>query len=145
MKSFFRLICLFLVICMILPINALAAEIPEPRASYFFAAHGAYVEKVSSTELEVWFDVTAVAGMLEVGAETIKVQKSSDRVNWTTVKTYTKDDYPEMTDTNTAGHASHVSYDEAESGYYYRAYINFYARNSSGTGEYPDYTSSIKM
>lgn len=145
MKKFCQLVCVILVIAMIVPTIAVAAENVDARISKYFAGHGAYLEKITSTSFEVWFDVTAVEGMLEVGAKTIKVQRSSDGVNWTTMKTYSKDDYSQMTDTNTAFHADCVTYTGASSGYYYRASVTFYARNSSGTGEYTMYTSSITM
>ncbi len=145
MKRFSQFVCIILVMVMVLPTAVLASVETEPRISQFFVRHGAYLEKISSTSFEVWFDVTAVEGMLELGAKTIKVQRSSDGVNWSTMKTYSKDDYSQMTDTDTAGHADCVTYTGASSGYYYRASVTFYARNSSGTGEYTMYTSSITM
>lgn len=145
MRRFTQLICLILILSTVIYTPVLAVEAANPKASNYFMKHGTYLEKISSTEFEVWFDVTAVSTMLEVGVKTIKVQKSSDGDDWETVKTYSKDDYAQMTDTNTAGHADCVTYDEAEKGYYYRAIVTFYARNSSGRGEYDDATSSIRM
>ena len=145
MKRFSQFVCVILMIVLVLPTVAFASSDMESRISQFFMCHGAYLEKTSSTSFEVWFDVTAVSTMQEIGVKTVKVQRSTDGVNWTTMKTYSKDDYSQMTDTNTVGHVDCVEYTGASSGCYYRAFVTFYAKNSSGIGEYDDYTSSIRM
>lgn len=143
MKSFFRIVCVVLAIIMLVPTTAFASENAEPRASSYFLSHGAYIDEISSTKFEVWFEVTAVKGMAVLGASTIKVQRSLDHDDWETVKTYSMDDYSVMTDTDTAGHSGYVTYTGASSAYYYRAVVTFYAKNSSGIGEYTIATSSI--
>ena len=40
-----------------------------------------------------WYEVTAVKGMDELGASQIRLQRSADGVTWTTVKTYSSNDY----------------------------------------------------
>lgn len=82
--------------------------------------------------------------MTELGASIIKVQRSSDGANWTTMKTFYKEDYSQMICTNTVCHAAYVTYTGTR-GYYYRAYIELYAKNSSGTGIMPEYTSTIQL
>lgn len=144
MKRFTRCACFFLAIMMLLITPAFAAETVTPRASSYFMCISAYLEKTTGTQFEVWFDVTAVGGMDELGVSEIKVQRSSDGVNWTTMKTYSKDYYPQMICDNTVAHADCVTY-TGTAGYYYRAYVCFYAKNSSGFGEYDEYTSSIKL
>ena len=142
MKRYVRNMCLLLVAVIVLTIPALAAG--EQRASNFFARTSTYLEKVSGTTFEVWFDVTAVSQMDELGVKTIKVQRSSDRTNWTTMRTYSKTDYSQMIDENSTVHADYVTY-TGTAGYYYRAYVVFYAKNDSGTGEYIMYTSTIRV
>ena len=144
MKRFVRCVCFFLAVTMILVTPAFAAEIATPRASNYFAYHSTYLEKTSGTQFDVWFDVTAVGGMDELGTSTIEVQRSSDNVNWTTMKTYTKSSYSQMICEDTCAHADYVTY-YGTSGYYYRAYVVFYAKKGSGTAEYSMYTSSIKL
>lgn len=61
------------------------------------------------------------------------------------MQTYTKEDDSSMIRCNTSTHASHVTYSDGESGYYYRAYVEFYAKNSSGRGYYDFYTDPIKL
>lgn len=141
MKRFSRLICLVVVFAMLAAIPAYATE-ASARASIYFSSYRAYCTKTSSTELTVSFMVVGTGEMDEIGASKIKVQRSSDGENWTTVKTFNKADYPNMTDTNTGGHGSTVSCTVA-SGYYYRAYVEFYAANSNGFGERYYYTAKV--
>ena len=141
MKRFFKIVTMLLVVSLVLSIPAFASE---PRASAFFIRTSTYLEKVSGTTFDVWFDVTATGLMDEVGVSTIKVQRSSDETNWTTMYTYSKDSYSQMTDENTGGHVDSVRY-SGTAGYFYRAKVTFYAKNSSGTGTYVMYTDTIKV
>lgn len=143
MKRFTQCVCLILVMSLTLVIPVMAAE-STPWASNYFGSRSCYLWDVSSTGFQVWFDVTAVRRMTELGASTIKVQVSDDTVNWTTVKTYNKADYPSMTTTAyTAGHAGYVNFDDVETDNYYRAYVEFYAADGNGSAEYGAYTSHV--
>lgn len=139
MKKFTCLICIILIVSLVLPTAALAAE---DRASEYFAADSCYLYKTSSTSFQVWFDVTSVAGMDELGTSVIKVQRSSDGSTWTDMKTYTKESYSQMIATNTVTHSGYVTYTGA-AGYYYRAYVKFYAKKGSGSASLPRYTSKM--
>lgn len=141
MKRFFQFVTLILVISLVLSTPVFASE---PRSSAFFIRTSTYLEKVSGTTFDVWFDVTATGIMDELGVSTIKVQRSSDQSNWSTMYTYSKDSYSQMICENTASHVDHVRY-SGTAGYYYRAKVTFYAKNSSGTGTYVMYTSTIKV
>lgn len=144
MKRFTRCICLVLVCVMLFSVTAFAAEQPAPRGSDFFAASSVYFWNTSGRNYEIWFDVTAVGTMTELGASKIQVQRSTDEVNWTTVKTYNKENYSQMTDTNTAWHIDCVSF-TATTGYSYRAIVTLYARNSSGTGTMRETTTVLDL
>ena len=145
MKRFTHLICLILVFAMVFSTTAFAAEVPEPRASNFFAYSSVYFWHVSGNQYQIWFDVTAVSGMNELGASKIRVQRSTDLENWTTVKTYTKANYPQMTTTSTTGtYANCVNYYPAD-GYAYRAVVELYAKNSSGTGYMTETTALLDL
>lgn len=143
MKRFTQFVCTVLVLSMVLVFPAAAAE-NLARGSDYFGSRSCYLYKTSSTAFQVWFDVVAVSRMNELGAYEIRVQRSADGVNWTTVKTYTKANYSNMVAYNTGEHGSYVTYSNAASGYYYRAYVNFYAKNNSGTAYYSSYTSSLR-
>jgi len=131
MKRFATFLCLILVlsVCVVLPASA---EEAAPYASKFFMSRDAYLHRTSDTSFQAWFEVTAMRGMAELGADYIEIERSSDGVNWSVVKTYDRDDYSNMIKYNTSNHCSYVTYSEAESGYQYRMYVNLYAKDSSG-------------
>lgn len=141
MKNFIRIICLLVVMSTLIAIPAYATEQSE-RASHYFAAYRAYCYAASSTKIEVNFTVIGAGIMDEIGASEILVQRSSNQTNWTTVKTFSRNSYSDMIATNTGSHAATLSCNVA-SGYYYRAYVTFYAKNSSGYGEKYYYTEII--
>ena len=144
MKRFIQFVSLILVLSMCLVTPAFAAEEVSPWASSYFMSRSAYLTVVSGTTFDVWFEVTAVRGMDEIGTSVIKVQRSTDKSDWDTVKTFTKESYANMIDYNTADHSDSVRY-VGTSGYYYRAYVEFYAKDDTGTAYHTYYTSSIKL
>ena len=140
MKRLIRTVCFLMVAVMLFSTTAFAAE---SRASNYFAMTSTYLERVSGSKIEIWFDVTAVDRMDELGVQKIKLQRSTDKSNWTTIKTYDRDDYSQMICTNTAFHSDCVTYTSASSHYYYRAYVEFYAKKGNGSSMFPDYTATI--
>ena len=146
MKKFVRTLCLILVLSMVLAIPAYAESTAEPRASAFFSAYGMDLWKASSTSFEIWFDVDSNNGIMDVlGVCEIIVYRSADQQSWTAVQTYHMDDYPEMTDTYCCSHTGYVTYSNAIPGYYYTAYVCFYAQNYRGVGERDFYTEILRM
>ena len=142
MKKLTQFVCLLVVLSMVLVFPAAATEV-SARGSDYFGSRSCYLYRTSSSSFQVWFDVVAVKRLDELGANQIKVQRSTDGVNWTTVKTYTKADYPNLVAYNTGEHGSYVTYSGATSGYLYRAYVEFYAKSGSNSAIYISYTSSI--
>ena len=140
MKRLIKSLCFVMALVMLFTTTSFAAE---SRASNYFAMTSTYIDWVSDSELEIWFDVVAVGQMDKLGVREIKLQRSTDDSNWTTIKTYKMADYPEMIDQNSAAHADCVTYSNAHSRYYYRAYVEFYAKVGNGTGVYPDYTATV--
>ena len=146
MKKFLRLVCMTLIMSLLFVIPAYADSAVEPRGSAFFAAYCTDLYKVSDTSFEIWFDVNANATMMdELGVCEIIVYQSSDQQSWTEVATYDMDDYPEMIDTYTFSHVGYVTYYNALPGYYYTAYVFFYAKNSRGIGIRDVYTEILRM
>ena len=141
MKRFVRLICLVMTFALLMAIPAYAQE-TSARASDYFTGYRAYCTMTSSTQLTVSYSVIGAGIMDEIGANQIKVQRSSDRTNWTTVKTFSKANYSSMIDTNTASHSSTLSC-SVSPGYYYRAYVEFYAAKDGGSSERYYYTGII--
>lgn len=131
LKRLTKLVCLTLafVLCMAIPVSA--QEI-APYSSSFFGSYNTYLWKTSNSSFQVWYDVTAVAVMAEIGVDYIDIERSSDGNNWSVVKTYDHDDYSGLVRGNAANHYGYVTYSNMQSGYQYRAYVRFYAKNSSG-------------
>lgn len=143
MKRFARYIGVLMVAVLVLTSTAFATENIEPRGSYYFICSSVYLyrENASDRTFEAWFDVTGTHTMKKIGAQLLKIQRSSDGENWTTMKTYRMEDYPEMICENTFQHDYCFTY-TGTSGYYYRTYVELYAEDSSGTGEWYKYSSN---
>lgn len=144
MKRFSQLICIVLVFVMVFSTTAFAAETPEPRASMFFGASSVYFWHASGNSYQIWFDVTAVGTMQKLGASYIKVERSTDLVNWEPAGSYDMSDYTQMTTSNVARYVNYVPY-TATTGYAYRAVVTLYAKNSSGTGEMDEVTATLDL
>lgn len=146
MKRSFRFLCLILVFSLLLAFPVHAASDVEPRGSAFFSAYGTTLYKTSANSFEIWFDVNANAAVMqEIGVSMIEVYRSEDQQHWTKMKTYEMENYPEMIDDNTFSHTGYVTYSYATPGCYYRAYVTFYAKNSTGIGERFVYTQILRM
>lgn len=145
MKKMIRLISMVLVICMFFAVTVHATETVEPRASAYFGAHDAFLYKTGSNKFQVWYDVTACTSVTELGVTQIIVYRSSDQTNWTKMRTYSYENYPEMMDYNSVSHTGYVTYSYATTGYYYRAHITFYAKNSTGSAKLFRYTAIMQM
>lgn len=143
MKRITRLLCLLFVFVIAFSTTAFAAEYQDQRASSYFAITSANIKK-TSTGLEILFDVTGVDIMDQIGAKTIVLQRSLDGVSWTSVKTYSKDTYPQMIEKDAAFHNCSLTYTAAK-GYYYKACVTFYAKKGTGTGELVQCTSKLKL
>lgn len=131
MKRIVRYISCLLVVAIVLAVPALAGENGGQRSSYYFMSYSVYLWEPTN---EAWFDVTAVDTMDELGVSKIKIQRSTDQSNWTTVKTYEKEDYSQMVEENSSSMANCVPY-TFTNGYYYRGVVTLYAKKGNGTGE----------
>ena len=144
MKQFTKRICILLVCVMMFTTTAFAAGPVEPRGSNFFVCSSVYFWNTSGRNYQIWFDVTAVGSMTELGASEIVVQRSTDEQNWTTVRTYYMEDYSQMTESNSYTYANCVPF-TATAGYSYRAIVMLYARNSSGRGYMQEVTEILDL
>lgn len=138
MRKSARLLSLALVLVFVLalPAQAVSPDTGVPYSSDYFVTNGAYLYQPTAGSLtfEVWFETVAFGVMAELGSTSIRVERSENGVNgWTTVKTYTPAKYPQMMSQNRCSYTASVSY-TGTAGYYYRAYVEFYAKNNSGSG-----------
>lgn len=144
MKRFTQLICLLLVVSTIFVIPVYAVENQTPRASNYFSSRLGYLHKTTGSQFQIWFEVTSVKTMDELGTSQITIQRSTDDTNWTDMMTFYKSAYPQMTGDDTTHYENYVTY-TGTSGYYYRAYILFYAKKDNGEAEYEYTTASIQL
>ena len=133
MKRFVKLMCLVLIFAMCLAIPVGAEEI-APYASNYFGSYRAYLSTSTSTSFKVCFSITALRQMDKLGVDYIDIERSSDGVDWTTVKTYDSSVYSDLMTTDTFYHSGNVTYSQKQSGYQYRAYVHFTAEEGNGSG-----------
>ena len=131
MKRFLRLVCLLVVFATLAAIPAYAQE-ATPRASKELSSYRAYCTKKTSTSVVVSYQVFGANILDEIGANTIKVQYSSDGTNWTTAKTFQKASYPSMVNYNTGAHAGTLTA-TVPAGMQYRAYVVFYGEKDGSS------------
>ncbi len=144
MKRFLRSVCLILVFAMVFSTTAYAAETVDNRASNYFMASSVYFWHVSGNSYQIWFDVTAVDTMNKLGVSKIKVERSTDEVDWDKVCTYEMADYSQMTNTNTGHYLNYVPF-TATTGYSYRAVVTLYAKKGNGTAEMTETTEVLDL
>ena len=143
MRRFVKRICLFLSMAIFFTIPAHAVSSDNARASNYFGSSAVYLYKTSGTSFQAWFDVTCVRTMDKVGAKEIKIQRSEDNENWSTVATFSMNDYySTLIRENGVTHVGCVNYTGTR-GYYYRAYYKLHAEDETGTATWSRYSSSI--
>ena len=138
--------CLSVVVAILLMISMpVYASDSASYSSLFFSSYGVSNDKVSSTVLELTYDIVATRTMDELGVSEIKIQRSSNGSDWTTAHTFSSDTYPWFMDYNTSSHDGVVRCTTL-TGYYYRAKITFYAKKAGlGTGEYTATTETVYL
>lgn len=143
MRKLTQFVCVILVLACIFPVQVFGLD-TDGKASNYFASESCYLDQTSGTTFEIWAEVSGLDIMDEIGTSVIKVQRSTDGSTWTNVKTYTKESYPSMIGKETGAHDCCLTY-TATKGYYYRAYVQFYAKKGTGTATLDRYTSKIKL
>ena len=129
-KTVIRTITVLLVIVMLCPIKAFAAE---PRASHYLSSYGAYIYPAGWGKVQVWFSVNGVNDMDEIGALEIMLYESKDQETWTWVKTFEHQNDAGMLGYNNFYHDGHVEYN-GTIGRYYKAYVCVWA-GKDGDGD----------
>lgn len=133
-KTICRITAIILVFSILLPVCAFAmAEEITPRASYYLDSYNTYLYNAALGKIQVYFDVTGVNYMDEIGALTIKIYESTDKVTWTWVDTYNNGDTPSLLGYDKIYYSSHVDY-KGTIGRYYKAYVTIWA-GKDGDGD----------
>ena len=137
-KVIIRLTALILVLSFLNPtyIQANEPSISTPRASYYLTSYNTYTYNAALGKIRVYFDVTGVEYMDEIGALNIKVYESADNENWTLVKTFKHNTTSGMLASNKLYYSSYVEY-SGTIGKYYKAYVCIWAgKNGDGDTRY---------
>lgn len=134
-----KIIAILLLITMLSPIEAFATE---TRASHYLSSYTAYVYPAGWGKVQVWFDVTGVNDMDEIGALQIQIYESKDNENWTWVETFRHQDCSGMLGYNSFTHYGHVEYN-GTIGRYYKAYVCIWA-GKDGDGDTRYFWTSAK-
>lgn len=134
-KQMFRVLALLLIIIFIIPNNVQAFETNEltPRASYYLDSYNTYIYPAALGKIQVWFSVTGVNYMDEIGVLSIKIYESSDNENWTWVDTFNHNTTAGMLEYDEVYYTGHVEY-RGTIGRYYKAYVCIWA-GKDGDGD----------
>lgn len=129
-----RLVAILLCFSFVIPVNISASQLSTtPRASYYLESYNSYIYPAALGKIQVWFTVTGVEYMDDIGALSIQIYESTDQINWTWVKTYTHDTTSDMLSQNKVFHSGHVDY-SGTIGRYYKAYVCIWA-GKDGDGD----------
>lgn len=141
MKKLIRLLCITISILMlfVMPISATEGS---TYSNLFISSYDSFITNPGGNMLRIWFDVVGNGAMDKIGVECIELDRSSDGVNWTTIRSFWPEDHPQMIRENTGITYDFISY-AVSYGYYYRAYVVFYAEDSRGFGNEYDYSETI--
>lgn len=129
----FRFGVLLLIVCTLTCSFVFADEAIEPCASYYLSSYNSYPYNAAWGKIRVYFDVTGVNYMDEIGTLTIQVFESTDNETWTRVKTYTHDSTAGMLGYDKIYHSGYVEY-SGTIGRYYKAYVCIWA-GKDGDGD----------
>lgn len=129
-----RMIALVLLVLMLSSIgaNVVASEI-DPRASDYLNSYSAYGYSAGLGKIQIWFSVTGVRYMDEIGALRIQLYESTDGDNWTWVNTYKYTSLPDMLGYDKVYHSGYIEY-AGTIGRYYKAYVCIWA-GTDGNGD----------
>lgn len=133
-----RIVALLLVLSFTLPVsaNTLTESTVTPRASDYLNSYNTYIYPAAWGKIQVWFSVTGVNYMDEIGTLTIKIYESTDQTNWTWVDTFSNGDTPNMLGYDQVYYSSYVEY-QGVIGRYYKAYVTIWAgKDGSGDTRY---------
>lgn len=115
----FKITALILIVLLLCPVCISAVE---PRASYYLDSYNAYPYSAGLGKIQIYFNVTGVDYMDELGVLRLSIYESTDNINWTLKATYTNDSTPSLLGYNKIYYSSYIDY-QGVIGRYYKAYI----------------------
>ena len=124
--------CMAAVLLLSIPVSAAAADPVQPLASTHIKDNSAEATHPTSGAVKVSFTVKGYGTMTKLGAKSIKIYQSYDGNTYSLVKTYSSDSTSGLLGSNKLSHSGSVTY-SGYVGVYYKAYVQCYAQNSSGS------------
>lgn len=130
-----RIIAFLLVVVFAIPINASATTVNniDQRASHYLTSYNTYLYRGAFGKIQVWFTVTGVDYMDDIGVLRVQIYESKDGETWTWVETYNHDTTSGMLGNDKIYHSGHVDY-SGTIGRYYKAYVTIWA-GKDGDGD----------
>lgn len=123
-----------LVIILVISICTTTIANAAIQASYYLNSYDAYIWAEGNGNMSIYFYAEGTGTMDEIGALSVYLQeRPSGSSTWTTIKTFSYIDYPNMLSYNNPYYCSSVSY-SGIAGYSYRTYVTVWAGNN-GTGD----------
>lgn len=134
-SKIFRFLALLLVLIFILPanVNAVEEDTLSSRASYYLTSYNTYLYNAALGKIRVYFDVTGVNYMDEIGTLSIQIYESTDNKNWSWVETYKYNTTSGMLGYNKAYYSNYIVH-PGTVGRYYKAYVCIWA-GKDGDGD----------
>ena len=106
------------------------------RASDYLTSYNTYLYNGSLGKIQIWFSVTGVEYMDDIGVLTIQVYESTDKENWSWVETYKQASTSGMLAHDTIYYSHYVQH-QGTIGRFYKAYVTIWAgKDGSGDTRY---------
>jgi hypothetical protein len=141
--KFLKITMIILALSLCLSSVAMAESGIQPFASSRINAYNTNIISNGSGYITIYFNIIATGTMDELGASYIVLQSSTDGTSWLTTYNFIPSSYSSMMGYNVSYKSGSVSYSGID-GVYYRAYVTFKAKNSTGTDTVSEYTSTVR-
>lgn len=136
-------VALILILAICLSTSAYAATPGLLRASSYLTSYGAYCYAAGNGDITIYFDATGNGIPNYLGTYSINLRESADGGRtWTTVKTFSYVNYPNMMAESVPYMNSYVTYWQGTPGYLYYAIIYFWGGSSLSVGDSRSYATS---
>lgn len=137
-----RIVCAILTVCMV---STMFTAYAAARSSAYLSVYSAGCNPRSGGEIAVWVDVTGTrAKMDRIGADKIYLYESTDGKYFKFIKTFTRDEYPNMTVTNANDYYKTAVTYQGVPGRYYSATVYVYAEYNGGSDTKPYETAAVQ-
>lgn len=145
MKKISKGLIIVLVCLSALTTSVFAIDHGSIRSSSYIWGTDAYIEAGGNGKIAIYFSVTGIGRMTEIGATTIYLYEDNGSTE-KLVKTFRSSslEYSNMMSQNTAFYGDSVTYYDGIAGYEYRAEVYLKAANASGSDTVMEPTGTVR-